>query len=68
MEKMNEKNMVNENELDQVSGGGTLKELWETVKTAHEIAETIIDALGLGDGSQSNPDITNHGSGASGGW
>ena len=67
---MNEikKNELTEQEVEQVTGGGALKEIWETVKTAHEIAETIVDALGLGDGAQSNPNITNHGSGASGSW
>ena len=67
---MNEikKNELTEQEVEQVTGGGALKEIWETVKTAHEIAETIVDVLGLGDESQSNPNITNHGSGASGSW
>ena len=67
---MNEikKNELTEQEVEQVTGGGALKEIWETVKTAHEIAETIVDVLGLGDESQSNPNITNNGSGASGSW
>ena len=69
MEKFNEKNMVNDNELDQVAGGGHIKELWETAEEVIEVATTIMEAFnGTNNGNDENTNVTAHGSGASGSW
>lgn len=69
MEKFNEKNMINDNELDQVAGGGLIKELWETAEEVIEVATTIMDAFNSSNnGNDENTNVTTHGTGASGSW
>ena len=65
------KNELNEQELNQVAGGGIIQD----VKDALEIAKTVSEMISgaFTDGSEGknenqNSDIINHGSGASGSW
>lgn len=69
--KKNELNELNEQELNQVTGGGIIQD----VKDALEIAKTVSEMISgaFTDGSEGknenqNSDIINHGSGASGSW
>ena len=64
------KNELNEQELNQVAGGGIIqdvKDLLEISKTVGEMASAFIDGSEDKNENQ-NSDIINHGSGASGSW
>ena len=64
------KNELNEQELNQVAGGGIIqdvKDLLEISKTVGEMASAFIDGS-EGKNENQNSDIINHGSGASGSW
>ena len=69
---MNEikKNELNEQELNQVAGGGIIqdvKDLLEISKTVAEMVSPFIDGS-EGKNENQNSDIINHESGASGSW
>ena len=64
------KNELNEQELNEVAGGGIIqdvKDLLEISKTVAEMISPFIDGSQDKNESQ-NSDIINHGSGASGSW
>ena len=64
------KNELNEQELNEVAGGGIIqdvKDLLEISKTVAEMVSPFIDGLQDNNENQ-NSGIVSHGSGASGSW
>lgn len=68
------KNLLNEQELNEVAGGGIIKDvkdLLEIGKTVGEMVSEVVSAVtggSEGKNEKQNSDIINHGSGASGSW
>ena len=61
------KNELNEQELNQVAGGGIIQDVKDLLEIAQTVGETVASAL-EGKNENQNSDIISHGSGASGGW
>ena len=65
------KNELNEQELNQVAGGGIIQDVKDALEIAKTIGEMISGAFtdgSEGKNENQNSDIINHGSGASGSW
>ena len=64
------KNELNEQELNQVAGGGIIQDVKDVLEIAQTVGEMASGFIGGSEGTNENQnsDIISHGSGASGSW
>ena len=68
------KNLLNEQELNQVAGGGIIEDVKDVLEIAEKVAEMVSEVVSAvtggseGTNENQNSDIKSHGSGASGSW
>ena len=68
------KNELNEQELNQVAGGGIIEDVKDVLEIADKVGEMVSEIVSAvtggseGKNENQNFDIINHGSGVSGSW